>query len=106
MQQAIAIIIILFFVFRLLIQKRKSTISLMEFRLWLFFWFFSIGIIVSIKKIDNLVAYLGFSSSGINVLLYLSIAILFYLHFRARIKMEKMEKNITTLVREISIKDN
>lgn len=105
MQQAIAVIIVLFFVFRLMGQKKKNSISRTEFYLWLFFWMSSVAIIVFIKKIDSLVAYLGFSSAGIDVLLYLAIAVLFYLLFRTRIKMEKIEKDITTLVRKISIDD-
>ena len=105
MQQFIAIAIVLFFIFRLSIQKRKNSIGRTEFYLWLFFWLISASGILFIKKIDNFVAYLGFSSSGIDVLLYLAIAVLFYLLFRIRIKMEKIEKDITTLVRKISIND-
>jgi len=105
MQQIIAIAIVLFFVFRLIGQKRKNSISQVEFYLWLFFWIFSALIVIFIKQVDLLVAYLGFSSTGIDVLLYLSIAVLFYLLFRIRIKMEKIEKDITTLVRENSIHD-
>ena len=105
MQQIIAIVIVLFFVIRLIGQKRKNSISRTEFYLWLFFWIFSGLGIVFLKSIDSLVAYLGFSSTGIDVLLYLAIAVLFYLLFRIRIKMEKIEKDITTLVRKISIND-
>jgi len=105
MQQFIAIAIVLFFIFRLSIQKRKNSIGRTEFYLWLFFWLISASGILFIKKIVNFVAYLGFSSSGIDVLLYLAIAVLFYLLFRIRIKMEKIEKDITTLVRKISIND-
>ncbi len=104
-QQIIAIGIIVFFLLRLLFQKKKNNISGTEFFLWQFFWIFSILVIVFIKQIDYLVALLGFSSAGIDVLLYLSIVIMFYLLFKIRIKMEKMEKEITILVKKIAIND-
>ncbi len=42
---------------------------------------------------------------GIEVLLYLGIAVLFYFIFRLRLKLEKIEKNITKIIREMAIKD-
>ena len=104
-QQIIAISIVLFFLIRLVSQKNKNKISQTEFLLWLFFWIFSALVVIFIKYIDSLVAFLGFSAAGIDVLLYLAIAVLFYLLFRIRIKMEKIEKDITVLVRKISLKD-
>jgi hypothetical protein len=63
----------LFFLGRLLWQKKKNEISLTEFLFWLFFWLASAFAIVYIKTIDRIVAGLGFSSSGINILFYLII---------------------------------
>jgi hypothetical protein len=61
-------------------------------------------VIILLKKIDQFVANLGFSSSGIDVILYLSIVFLFYIIFRLRLRMEKLERNITKIIREIAIK--
>ena len=104
-QQILALIIILFFLFRLYIQKRKNEISKNEFLFWLLFWLFSVLAIVFIKKIDFLVASFGFSSSGINILLYLSILLIFYMLFKIRIKIEKQDRIITKIVREIALKN-
>ncbi|PIT93898.1 DUF2304 domain-containing protein, partial [Candidatus Falkowbacteria bacterium CG10_big_fil_rev_8_21_14_0_10_43_11] len=51
----------------------------------------------------GLVRYLGFTASGINVLLYLGVALLFYFIFRLRIRLAKVEGEITKVVREIAI---
>ena len=102
-QQTIALIIILFFLSRLLWQKRKKQINSGEFIFWLVFWISAAMAIISLKWIDKLVAGLGFSGSGIEVLFYIAVVILFYFIFRLRLKMEKMEKNITKIVREISL---
>lgn len=103
LQQIFAVILILFFILRLFSAKSKGAMSSAEFNLWLVFWLFSIAVVISIKKIDALVAFIGFSSSGINVMLYFAIISLFYLLFRIRLKIEKMDKDITKLVREISL---
>jgi hypothetical protein len=45
---------------------------------------------------------LGFYSSGINFLLYLAIIILFYLIFRLRLQILKMDRDISRLVEKIA----
>jgi len=39
------------------------------------------------------------------VLLYLSVVLLFYLVFRLRLKLEKIEKDTTKIVQHIALKD-
>ena len=73
------------------------------FIFWLIFWLLSAGAVIFLKWIDKLVANLGFSGSGIEVLLYLGVVILFYFIFRLRLKLEKIEQDITKIVREISL---
>lgn len=105
LQQIIALIIIAFFLVRLYWQKQKNYIGLNEFMFWLIFWLLAAGLIIALKFIDKLVADLGFSGSGIEVLLYLTVAGLFYFVFRLRLKLEKIEKDITKIVQSIALKD-
>jgi len=105
-QQVLALLIIAFFLFRLFWQKKKKQINYNEFIFWLIFWLLAGLAIIFLKKIDLFVAGLGFSGSGIDVLFYLGVVVLFYLIFRLRIKIEKIERNITKIVREISLKNN
>ena len=104
LQQIIAILIIIFFLTRLFLQRKNKQVNRTEFLFWLGFWFLAISLIVFIKKIDVLVAGLGFSATGIDVLLYLSVAIFFYFLFRLRLKLEKMDREITKIIREIALK--
>ncbi len=105
LQQIIALIIIAFFIARLFWQKQKNYIGFNEFLFWLIFWLASAILIIFLKFIDRLVLNLGFSGSGIEVMLYLSAVILFYLVFRLRLKLEKIEKDITKIVTNITLKD-
>lgn len=102
-QQFIALILIALLVVRLIRQKNQAKISPSEFYLWLIFWILAGGAIALIKHIDRLVAYLGFSGSGINVLLYLAVIILFYLIFRLRLSLARLDQDITTLNRQITL---
>ena len=103
LQQIIALVVILFFISRLFWQKRKKQIIASEFIFWLLFWGLAAVAILFLKNLDLLVASIGFSGSGIEVLLYLAIAILFYFIFRLRIKLEKIERNMTKIVTEIAL---
>ncbi len=102
-QQIIALIIIIFFIIRLFWQKKKDQIVFSEFIFWLCFWLLAGAAIIFIKNIDRLLTGLGFSSSGINVLFYLAVILLFYLVFKLRIRLEKIERDLTKIIREIAL---
>jgi len=92
-----AIFIICFFIGKLYGQKRKGTVSKGEFIFWLIFWLASLVLVLFLKQLDQLVASFGFSVSAIQVAVYLAIAVLFYLIFRVRLKLEKMDENLTKI---------
>ncbi len=102
-QKIFAIFLILYLLFRLYGKKRAKLISTFEFYLWLFICLLGLAGIFFLTQIDVLVAKIGFSSSGIDVLAYLGIALIFYFVFKLRIKIEKIENEITKIVREVSI---
>jgi hypothetical protein len=103
LQQAIALIIILFFIGRLFSQKTKQEINRPEFALWLGFWLLAAAAIIFIKDIDQLLHALGFSLSGINFLIYLAVIVLCYLVFKLRLSLAKLDRNVTELARQITL---
>jgi small membrane protein len=106
LQQLIALLIILFFVFRLFVLKKREKVSANEFIFWLVFWLIAASGIIFIKDLDKLAANLGFSASGIQIILYAAVAVLFYMNFRLRLKIEKMNKDITRVVRRMAIDES
>ncbi len=104
-QQILAGLIIIFFLSKLINQWKKKAISFNEFIFWLIFWVLAILIVAFIKQIDKIVINLGFSSSAINLAFYIAVLFLFYLIFKMRLKIVKIEKNITDLARKISLKE-
>lgn len=104
LQQILAVLIIVFFLARLLVQKKKKQIGASEFSLWLVFWLVTLVAIIFIKQIDSLVHGLGFSGPGIEILLYVAVLTLFYFVFKLRLRLEKLEKELTKIVQEIALK--
>jgi hypothetical protein len=102
-QQIIGLIIIIFFAARLFLQRRKNQLNAAEFSFWLIFWVIAALAVIFLRQIDSFVRYLGFTASGINFLLYLAVVMLFYFIFRLRIRLAKMEGEITKIVKEIAI---
>jgi hypothetical protein len=103
LQQSIALLIILFFVFRLFVLKKRDKVSANEFIFWLVFWLLAASGVIFVKDLDALAARLGFSASGIQIILYAAVAVLFYMNFRLRLKIEKMDKDITAVARKIAL---
>ncbi|HQO10832.1 MAG TPA: DUF2304 family protein, partial [bacterium] len=94
LQQAIALAFIAIFIWRLSQQKKKKQIGNNEFILWLAVWLIGALAIIFIRSLDKILVSLGFSGSGINFLLYLAVISLFYLVFKLRLKISKLEKNV------------
>ena len=103
LQHAIALAFIAIFIWRLSQQKKKKQIGNNEFILWLAVWLIGALAIIFIRSLDKILVSLGFSGSGINFLLYLAVISLFYLVFKLRLKISKLEKDLTDLVREITL---
>jgi len=103
-QQLLAIVIILFFLVKLWLEKRRRLINRQEFLFWLVFWLTALVLIILLKPLDYVAGQLGFSASGIQALLYLAVAILTYFIFRIRLRLTKIEQDISRLVEYLAIK--
>jgi hypothetical protein len=101
----IKIILILFIVFavsKVALRYKDKVISLQEFLLWTIFWFF-VGFVVIFPEVTSwLASWLGVGR-GVDLVIYLSVLILFYLVFRALVRLDKIEKDVTKIVREIGL---
>ncbi len=103
-QELLALIVIFLFLGRLGWQLYKQQIPRGQFIFWLVFWLIGGILIIFIKEIDTFVAQLGFSSSGIQILFYIAVAIIFYFIFRMRLKMEKIESELTVVTRLLALR--
>lgn len=108
-QELLALALVLFIVIRLGWQFYKDEIPKNQFIFWLIFWFGTGILIIFVRSLDKLADRFGFSASGIQLLLYMAVTIIFYFIFRLRLKVSKLEKDITKLTQAVAleeVKDN
>jgi len=99
------IILLAFLVFalsRVLLRIKSKEITIREFIFWALIWTIAILVLLFPEIIIELSDYVGIGR-GVDVIIYGSIALLFYLLFRLYVKLENIENSITKLVREVAI---
>ena len=103
----ILLIVVTFFVLfawsRALLRFRDRAIKILEFIFWTIIWA-SVITLTAFRTKLSFVADIAGLRRPVDVLIYFSIVLLFYLIFRLYVKIEGMEQNMTKLVREIAIK--
>lgn len=104
---AIQIILLVFFLFawsRVFKKYRSSEIKLKELIIWSVFWLIA-GVVVLVPNSTNTIAGFVGIGRGADLVVYISLALLFYILFRIFYRLEKIEKNITKITRELALKD-
>lgn len=97
----IQIVLVIFFLFALLKvlgRFRLGELKGKEAVSWAMFWILSILVVVNPNSTSVLAKTLGVGR-GVDVIIYLSIALLFFLVFKIFVYLEKIERQITKLVR-------
>ncbi len=103
---ALQIIVILFVLFawsRAFLRFRDHKISLTEFIFWSVIW---AGVITALllPKTADIISYSLGVNRPVDLAVFVSILLIFYLVFRLYVKHEQQEQEITKLVREIAIR--
>lgn len=105
MIEPIQIVIIVFALFawsRAYLRFKDEKITSKEFIFWSLVWIVGI-IIVMLPNTTFYLASLFGIKRGVDLIIYVSIVLLFYLVFRLYVKIETIEQDITKVVREIAI---
>lgn len=102
-QQIIAIILILVIFYRIFVRFKRNEISKKEFGIWTIFWLLALAVVIFLRQVDAFVKGLGIVGRGIDVIVYVSIALIFYLIFRLIVRIDKIERDITKIVRKVAI---
>lgn len=71
---------------------------------WTGFWFV-VGLIILLPDTTSYLAEIVGVGRGADLIVYLSIVLIFYIIFQMTIKIEKIERNITKVVRTVAMKD-
>lgn len=101
--QIIALVIMVFGVLRTLMSYRERRISAQWLVFWLLIWV-GVGIVAFLPGLAAIVSESLGIGRAIDLVVYASILLLFYLIFRIYLHLESLEHNVTKLVREIAIR--
>jgi len=102
--QILIIAFAVFALFRAFMKFRARELSISWFVFWLIFWVV-LGIGVILPQTTEVVAKWVGVGRGVDVAIYFSIVLLFYLVFRIFLKIQSIESNITKLTREDAIRE-
>jgi len=101
--QIAAVIFAIIHIARVLLLWKAKKVPLKTAVFWFFIWLAVLVIIFGTPIIDALSRPIGVGR-GIDLVVYISILTLFYLVFQMNMKIDKQEREITRLVREIARK--
>ncbi len=102
--QILLSLLIIFALYRLIRNFLNKKISKIDFIGWLCFWLIALTIVIYPDITNWLARFLGIGR-GADVIIYFALIIIFYFLFSFSRKLRSMEKSITDVVREISIRD-
>lgn len=101
--QVIITVLILLALASAVSKYRKGKINSGEFILWSVLWLALLVASIFPNLPSTLSVYLGIGR-GVDMVIYASIFVLFFLVFKIYVRMESQEREMTALVRELSIK--
>ena len=102
--QILVTIFIVFILLKLFLQKQKNKISLLSFLIWFLLWLAVLIVFWLPDSTTYLAAWFGIGR-GADLVVYISILVIFYMIFRIFIRLNKIENEITKVVREDAIKN-
>jgi hypothetical protein len=102
--QVIALGLIALIVGRIALQYRRQTISGKEFLFWSLFWVLAAAAIMVPNALTFLANTLGIGR-GTDLAFYASFVIVGFMLFRMVVRMDKMERDITKIVRHLALED-
>ncbi len=102
--QFILFVFVLFAASRAVLQFRGGTIRFGALSFWLIVWAVALIAIFYPEQTTEIARLLGIGR-GVDVVVYASIAILFYLVFRLHVYIENLRTEISRLIREVSLKE-
>lgn len=97
---------ILFFIWKLFWEWRRKQICAREFFLWFIFWIFAGIAVLFVRKLDSLAQLFFGVERAADLGVYVAIAVLFYFVYRVFVRLEKIDHEITSMIRKDALKNS
>jgi len=102
--QYLLLAFLVFAISRVYLRVRDGSLSFATFIFWMVL-FFLVGIAVIDPLYTTLLANRFGIGRGADVAIYVSVILLFYMIFRTNVMLENLRHDLTTLVRQLALKD-
>lgn len=100
--QLVLLAFIIFAISRVFLRAREKTLTLQTALFWTLIWIAALVGVILPKTTTKIASIFGVGR-GVDVIVYISLALLFYLIFRMYVMIEDLRHEITYLVREIAL---
>ncbi len=100
--QYFLVILVLLIIYRVIIKWRQGFLAFRDAIFWMGFWLV-VGAIVLVPETTSFMARMVGVGRGADLVVYLSIVLIFYIIFQITVKIEKIERNITKIVRQVAV---
>ncbi len=97
------VVIFVLAIFKVVGRYRANELSFGGALVWVIFWLGGIAVAIRPNLTARLAEILGVGR-GADVVVYLSLALLFFIVFRLMIKIERLNREISTVVRNDALK--
>lgn len=101
--QIIIVLFALFALSRTILRIKDKSLKSVEAPFWVTVWVLVIVLAIFPNSLSFITSLVGIGRP-VDLLIYLSVILLFYIVFRLYVRIEGLETNITTLTREIAHK--
>lgn len=100
--QIVIVVIALFALSRVIIHMRKGKMQPTEYFMWVSLWIAVIAVSLMPSISTSISQSVGIQR-GVDLLIYLSIIILFYLVYKIFVKLERINEDISNLTRYMAL---
>ncbi|MFA5211090.1 MAG: DUF2304 domain-containing protein [Patescibacteria group bacterium] len=101
--QIIFIVFALFAIFNVWQKSQQGFLGKKGKFFWICFWLLTVSVIIWPESVQKIADYLGIGR-GVDLVIYSSIIIIFFVLFKLNIKIEGLKKDLTKIVRQDSLK--
>lgn len=85
-------------------RRRDGLLSVTGVAFWILFWVAAAWVVISPNSTQVIATHLGIGR-GTDLVVYASIALIFFVLFRLHVKVESVSRDITKAVREEALKE-
>lgn len=102
--QIVILLIVLLIWWRLYLRFKNAELNVREFVEWFALWLVVAGLTILPDAASYFATLLGVGR-GVDLVLYLALLLVFYLLFKIFLRLEKSERQLTKVVREIALRE-